>query len=392
MSSPSPAAIVDSILARVLPVVRAHGREGETLRRLPDPIAEVLVDSGAFLAQVPRSLGGHELPPSEVARLVEEISRADGGAGFVVGNINSQAYSMLALPVEGAREVFADRRAVIVGGAYPPARAEVVPGGYRVTGQAPFCSGAHMSTWVTAFSMVVENGAPVIGPHGMPNMVLAVLRREECELLDTWNTMGLRSSGSHDFRYTNVFVPTARAGVLSLGNPNDLFSGPVFRARLWSGHPAFAVTALGVARAALDEVTELAQRKTPNFMAKRVAESQSVQRLLGRAEARWRAARSYIYETIEELWKHQLTGEFVTTAHAIDMQLAACFAIESSREVTEMVHEIAGSTGFQEASPLEKLFRDAHTMSQHAFASAARFESAAKAIFGFDNDWAFFKL
>ncbi|HRC57799.1 MAG: hypothetical protein IPI49_22655 [Myxococcales bacterium] len=392
MTSESSAHIIDTILARVLPVVRAHASEGEQLRRLPAPTAEALISAGAFLAQVPASLGGFECAPAEVARMVEEISKVDGGTGFVVGNINSQAYSMLALPVEGAREVFADKRAVIVGGAFPPARAEVVPGGYRITGQAPFSSGAHMATWVTAFSMVVENGAPVIGPHGMPNMVLAVLRREDCELLDTWNTMGLRSSGSHDFKYTNVFVPTARAGVLSLGNPNDLFSGPVFRARLWSGHPAFAVTALGVARAALDEVTALALRKTPNFMAKKVAESQSVQRLLGRAEARWRAAHSYIYETIEELWKHQLTGEFVTNAHAIDMQLAACFAIESSREVSEMVHEIAGSTGFQEASPLEQLFRDAHTMSQHAFASAARFESAAKAILGFENDWAFFKL
>ena len=71
----------------------------------------------------------------------------------------------------------------------------------------------------------------------MPTMVLAVLKRKECELLDTWNTMGLRSSGSHDFKYTDVFVPTARAGLLTLGNPNPLFSGPIFRARLWSGHP-----------------------------------------------------------------------------------------------------------------------------------------------------------
>jgi alkylation response protein AidB-like acyl-CoA dehydrogenase len=392
MTPSNPSRIVDNILERVLPVIRAHLGEGERLRRLPDATAEALIDAGAFLAQVPEALGGYELPPAQVARLVEEISKVDAGAGFVVGNINSQAYSMLALPEAGAREVFANRRAVIVGGAFPPAQAVVVPGGYRVTGHAPFASGAHLSTWVTAFSMVLENGRPVSGPGGLPTMVLAVLKRQECELIDTWNTMGLRSSGSHDFKYTDVFVPTARAGVLSLGNPNALFSGPVFRARLWSGHPAFAMTALGVARTALDETTALALRKTANFMMQKVAESSSVQRLLGRAEAKWRAARAYLYDTVEELWKHQLTGEFVTNEHAIAMQLASCFAIESAREVTEQLHEIAGSTGFQEASPLEQLFRDAHTMSQHAFASAARFESAAKAMLGFENDWVFFKL
>jgi alkylation response protein AidB-like acyl-CoA dehydrogenase len=384
--------IVDRILAEVLPVIQAHAHEGEHLRRVPDSIAEALTSAGAFLAQVPQTLGGYELPPAEVARLVEEISKVDGSVGFIVGNINSQAYAMLAIPEEGVREVFADKRAVIVGGAFPPAQAVPVPGGYRVTGRAPFASGAHMATWVTAFSMVVENGMPRMSPEGVPAMLLAVLRRSECEVLDTWNTMGLRGTGSHDVEYTDVFVPSSRAGVLTLGEPNPLFCGPVFRARLWSGHPAFAMTALGVARAALNHTIELARNKSANFMMHKIGDSSSVQRLLGKAEAKWRGARAYLYETVDELWQHQLTGQFVTNDHAIDMQLAASFAIESAREVTELCHEIAGSTGFRQASPLEQLFRDAHTMSQHAFASQARYESAARAMLGLENDWVFFKL
>lgn len=374
-----------------MPVLREHVGEGEHLRRLPDATAAALINAGAFRAWVPRALGGHELPPAEFARLVEEISKVDSGAGFIVGNSNTNAYMMLALPEEGAREVFADRRAVLVGGGFPPAQAVPVDGGYRVTGQAGFASGAHLASWVFAFSMIVENGQPRFGPNGAPAMLIAVMRRDECELLDTWHAMGLRSSGSHDFKYTDVFVPAARAAPLAL-DPNPLFNGPLYRARLWAGHPAFALTALGVARAALDVTIELASNKTPNFMMQRVGSSQSVQRLLGRAEAKWRAARSYIYETVDDLWQHQLTGEFVTHEHAIDMQLASSFAIEAAREITESCHEIAGTTGFREGCPLERLFRDAHTMSQHAFASQARYESAAKAILGLENDWAFFSL
>ncbi|HEX8110180.1 MAG TPA: acyl-CoA dehydrogenase family protein [Kofleriaceae bacterium] len=393
MTTTNPTSVVEDILDRVLPVLGAHLGEGERLRRLPDATAEALLSSGAFLAWVPRELGGHELPPAEFARMVEAISRVDSGAGFIVGNCNTNAYMMVALPEEGVREIFADRRSVVVGGGFPPAQAVPVPGGYRITGQAGFASGAHLASWVFAFAMIVENGAPRIGPDGMPSMLIGVMRRSECELLDTWHTLGLRSSGSHDFKYTNVFVPSSRTAPLApLVNPNPLFRGPVYRARLWAGHPAFAVTGLGVARAALDIAFELAQHKTPNFMMQKLGDSPSVQRLLGRAEARWRAARAYIYETVDKLWKHQLTGEFVTHEHAIDMQLASSFAIEAAREVTELVHEIAGSTGFRENSPLERLFRDAHTMSQHAFTSAARFESAAKAMLGRDNDWAFFRL
>jgi indole-3-acetate monooxygenase len=392
MTTSTRTSVVEEILDRVRPVLGEHIGEGELLRRLPDATAKTLIDAGAFRCWVPKTLGGHELAPAEFARLVEEISRVDSGAGFIVGNSNTNAYMMLASSEEGAREVFADPRAVLAGGGFPPAQAVPVPGGYRVTGQASFASGAHLASWVFAFAMIIEDGQPRFGPHGAPEMVITVMRREDCELLDTWHTLGLRSSGSHDFRYTDVFVPESRVAQLALGSPNPLFSGPLYKARLWAGHPAFAMTGLGVVRAALDAAIELAKFKTPNFMQQRVGDSESVQRLLGRAEAKWRAARCYVYETVEELWEHQLTGELVTDEHALDMQLASSFAIESAREISEQVHEIAGSTGFREEAPLERLFRDVHTMSQHAFISPARFESAAKAMLGLENDWAFFSL
>lgn len=392
MATINASSVVDEILEQVVPVLRANVDEGERLRRLSDESIDALINAGTFLAQVPRALGGHELPPAETARLVEEIARIDAGAGFVAGNCNSEAYTLLAFSEEGAREVFADPRAVIAGGAFPPAQAVEVPGGYMFTGQASFASGAHLATWVLAFGMIVDAGQPRLGPDGTPSMLMAVLKREECELLDTWHTMGLRSSGSHDFRYTDVFVPTSRTAPLALAAPNDLFGGPLYRARLWAGHPAFAVTALGVARASLDATMELATRKTPNYMMQTVADNQAVQRLLGRAEAKWRAARAYVYETMDELWQHQLTGEFVTHEHAVDTQLACCFALESAREITEILHEIVGTTGFRQGNALERGFRDAHTMSQHAFASAARFESVGKALLGREIDWLFFQL
>ncbi len=92
MTMMTPTGVVDEILEQVLPVVRQHVGEGELLRRLPDPTAQALISSGAFLAQVPKSLGGHELAPAEFVRLVEEIARVDSGAGFIVGNCNTNAY------------------------------------------------------------------------------------------------------------------------------------------------------------------------------------------------------------------------------------------------------------------------------------------------------------
>ncbi|MFE3544329.1 acyl-CoA dehydrogenase family protein [Nocardia sp. NPDC059177] len=385
------ARIVDEMLERLIPILRSGVAAGEAHRRLPDDVARALVDAGAFQVQVPESLGGLELNPLEATRLVEELSRVDSSAGFLVGNMNSQAFAMMALSAEGVEEVFADKGAVICGGAFPPAMAVEVPGGYLVSGRAGFASGAHIATWVTAYAMLMVDGQPAMTPTG-PVMLLAAMDRGACELVENWDVLGLRGTGSHDYAYDQVFVPAARVAPLTLGEPNSHFSGPLYKSRLWSGHPAFAATALGVARAGLDEVGALVRTKRGNFMMEVLGDSPSVQRQLGKAEAKYRAARGYLYDTVDQLWQHQLTGEFVTTEHGIAMQLAACFVIETAREISEIVHEIAGSTGFRESSSLEKLFRDAHTLSQHAFASQTRYESAVKAMLGKPNDWLFFQL
>ncbi|MFF3227109.1 acyl-CoA dehydrogenase family protein [Nocardia suismassiliense] len=387
----SSAQIVDDMLEKLIPILQTSAAEGEAQQRLPEGAARALVEAGAFQVQVPKSLGGLELNPLEATRLVEELSRVDPSAGFLVGNMNSQAFAMMALSAEGVEEVFADKGAVICGGAFPPAMAVEAPGGYLISGRASFASGAHIASWVTAYAMLVENGQPKMTPAG-PVMLLAAMDRRDCELVDNWDVLGLKGTGSHDYSYQQVFVPAARVAPLTLGEPNRYFTAPLYRSRLWSGHSAFAATALGVARASLDEVTKLVQTKRGNFMTELLGDSASVQRQLGKAEAKHRAARSYLYSTVDELWQHQLTGEFVTTEHGISMQLAACFVIETAREISEITHEIAGSTGFRESSPLEKYFRDAHTISQHAFASQARYESAVKAMLGKPNDWLFFQL
>lgn len=381
--------LVNGMISAVRPMLEEAVAEGERENRLPRRAAQALIDVGAFRLQVPRSLGGLEVDPLHYIHFIERLSKIDPSAGFLVGNMNSQAFAMMALPAQGAEEIFSDERAAISGGAFPPATAERTEGGYFISGRAPFASGADFASWVTAYALL---GSEDNADAGRPTMLIAVMPKSDCTRIANWDVMGLKGTGSHDFSYSRVFVPEHRAAPLTLGDPNHHFSGPLFKSRLWSGHPAFAATALGIARASLDEVTKLIMTKKGNFMGSYIGESSSVQRLLGKAEARYRASRAYLYDTVEELWEFQKKGEFVNVDHGVAMQLAACYVIETAREIAEYVHEISGSTGFREGNMLEKNFRDLHTISQHAFASQSRYESAVKAMLGLPNDWLFFQL
>ncbi|NJM90907.1 MAG: hypothetical protein HC863_01065, partial [Myxococcales bacterium] len=127
MTTSNPSRVVDNILARVLPVIREHLGEGEQLRRLPEATAEALISAGAFLAQVPEALGGFELPPAEVARLVEEVSKVDAAPASSSATSTARHTRCWRCRRPACARSSPIAAPVIVGGAFPPAQAAVVP-------------------------------------------------------------------------------------------------------------------------------------------------------------------------------------------------------------------------------------------------------------------------
>jgi alkylation response protein AidB-like acyl-CoA dehydrogenase len=85
-------------------------------------------------------------------------------------------------------------------------------------------------------------------------------------------------------------------------------------------------------------------------------------------------------------------GRFLSQPQKIKIQLAACHAIRSAADAVELIHAAAGTSGIREEQPFERHFRDIHVITQHAFGSAARFESAGKLLLGQPGDWPFFEL
>src|SRR5215213_4125375 len=140
----SPAAIV----AQVDPVIRQYAAQGERDRRLAPAVIDAMLDAGVFRAWVPRALGGLEMDPVSAMGLFEGLAQADAAAGWVASNSVNTTVTFQAFPEEGAREVFADPRALIAVAAFPPGAATPVDGGYRVSGQWISASGCHYATTI----------------------------------------------------------------------------------------------------------------------------------------------------------------------------------------------------------------------------------------------------
>ena len=184
------------------------------------------------------------------------------------------------LPSNGAAEILNSKADTILGGTFTPGHPAIaVDGGYRLTGQWPFVSGAHHCDWLVFLLQVSEGGTLRVNEEGVPLQWFMFLPVDRAKILDTWDTLGMRGTGSHDVVIEDVFIPERHAGlVVPLERPGTAFQGPLYRLAGWFPVALCAVPALGAARAAIDELIQLARVKTPSFNPSTLAHRQVVQR------------------------------------------------------------------------------------------------------------------
>ena len=156
-----------SDVASLTPVIRDECVVVDRARALPATVVDVLRNAGVFQLLVPRAVGGAETDPLTFLRVVEQVSYADGSAGWctMIGG----GYGIFGgmLPPEGAREIFGDPATISAGNFRPDkGMAEVIDGGYRVSGCWELASGSSHASWYIAGAMLVQDGAPISGPRG----------------------------------------------------------------------------------------------------------------------------------------------------------------------------------------------------------------------------------
>ncbi len=362
-------------------VARELAVETERARRLPARLVAALCDSGLMRAGAPREVGGLELAPGTALRCAEQVARGDASAGWCVSIAITSSLLAAYLPPEGREELFGGGRGIAAGVWAPRGKARTTEGGVIVSGRWAFCSGISHADVLFAGCFIETNG-DMGGERSRPSVV--ALRKDDLEILDTWHTLGLRGTGSHDAVADEVFVPTAR--VLSL------FDGPVVRRPLYQ-FPVFgffalsvAAAALGNARAAIDAFVELAAAKVGLGSSRTLAERAPTQAALATAEASLGAAGALYYAAVEDAWEAAQRDEPVAVELRKGLRLAATHAVRASAEVVRSMYDLAGGTAIYDDSPLQRHFRDAHTATAHFQVNEASRELPGRILLGLPAD------
>lgn len=358
----------------------------EAERRVSAEIANRLAQAGYFRMLVPEALGGGEVHATQFVQALETLAIGDAATAWCVMTGATTGVLSAYIEPEGAKELWADHPEVIMAGIFAPmGRATQVEGGYKLSGRWPFASGCQNSHWRMGGALVMEDGAPRMLAEGVPEIRSMFFLSEDSQMHDTWTVSGMCGTGSHDISVEDVFVPSHRSVCMLEQAPRydaPLYKFPVF-GLLASG---VSGVSLGIARAAIDEMIELAQTKRRPGGKGTIANQDYVQRQIAEAETQLQAGRAYLYSSLSEVWEYASKHERIGDQEKVRVRLAATFATQSATKAVDAMYHLAGGAAIYKRNNLQRHFRDIHTITQHIMVNPNLYKVAGRLMLGLPTD------
>src|SRR5262245_46091938 len=359
-----------------------HAEYGDKHGRLADPVVEALHREGLYGMWVPRSLGGAELDPVSSLQVIENVAYGDPSAGWVLmASALAIGTGAAYLEESAVRELFSGTRLpVIAGQGTRPGTAVPRGGGFLLSGSWSFASGIKHGTHIHTLGIIEGTGEPRI----------FVLPVEQAQLIDNWDVMGLRGTGSIDYRIDAAFVPEGYTHFAVTETPRR--GGHLYTVGI-VGFAAMchSAWACGIGRRMLDEIGE--NVRVRGGRAGTQATSESFLEQYAKAEGGYGAARALVYETWADAWQTLERGQRLTTRQHSVIRLGMAHVTWAAHDVAKFVYASAGTTGLR-AGTIQRLFRDMHAGTQHVVASPPVFRAIGRELSGLapNSAWRFVEL
>ena len=364
----------------IVDVLKAQAPADEANGTLTPETVAVLEGAGLFGLKLPAVLGGYEADPVTQTLVLETLANANASAGWcaMVGATGA-AMPGAFLAEEAISEMFVSGRvprcaiaAMAIG------KAEVVDGGFRLTGRWPFGSGVRHSEWITAGALVTRKDKP--------EHLMMTFPTSSAHIHDNWQVAGLKGTGSCDFSADDIFVP--QAFTWDLLNDEPKRGGPLYQIAspgfVANEHAGFA---LGLARRALDAFLEKEAARSRSYTpgTASISARASIQRSLGANQIKLRAARDLVLDVNAEVWDAVQSGAPPTSRQQCELRATATYCTEVALDIVTETFRYAGGGAIYEKNVLQQCLRDLNAAAQHLMVSEVAYESLGQALLGATN-------
>lgn len=371
-----------SDIAKLRPLLRENGVQGEKDRRVLDASLQALKEVGALRVSTLKRFGGYELGHGAAMRVGREVARGDGGTAWVVSLLNSGAWYTRHFSEQVQEEIFGSDPDTLVSAVVAPTGvAKQVAGGYELTGQWAYNSGAWHADWALV-------AVRLEGPQGESlGEGQVLLPASDYWIEDVWRVAGMRSSGSNLLVADGAFVPDYRAIVTQeAGQLRDREPSGTPEYRAASVPLALLGPQLGLGRAMLDAVvTEVSKRGVAYTEIQRRADWVPFQLDVARAAQMLDTADLFAESAAAYLDEVDETADIDYLARA-RVRGDVGWAVENVTEAIRLLLSAAGAAAFAENNHMQRSWRDQAVVARHGYVSPPlSLEVYGKALLGVDN-------
>jgi 3-hydroxy-9,10-secoandrosta-1,3,5(10)-triene-9,17-dione monooxygenase len=347
------------------PIVHERAAQAERLRRLPEETDAAFRAAGFYRILQPARYGGREARYGLQTLLGAEVARGCASSGWALSVTAAHSWIFGMFPRQAQDEFWSPDPLRTLASSFLAVAPRLTPqaDGIRLSGRWRFSSNVDHCHGIMLLAMLPAADGP-------PRQTFAVLHRDQYEIEDTWNVVGLAATGSNDVVVTDAFVPQHRLlDVMSTRNGDT--PGAQANPHYLFGLPLFAVfshclvgPALGAAQGALDLIVDGVRDKTTVAHVKLAAQA-TIQARVAEAAAEIEAARALLQADrarINDMGRQRLLPDDETRVrYRLDVGYAAKLCVQA----IERLLPIVGGRGLELTDPFQRAWRDAHAVAQH---------------------------
>jgi len=341
-----------------------HAAASEKQGQLSQEWLEVIYQEKWFKLFVPQELDGLGLNLVEALRIEEKLAQLDGSLGWTVTLCAGAGWFVGFMEEELSKEVFSDPKVCVAGSGFVGGKADLLGENFLISGSWTYASGALHASHFTANCEMLEGGRPLLDKKGNPVVQAFILKKDEVQVLDGWNYMGMIATGSHAFKVENCPVPRNR--VFEIHPEKVTLGDPVFRYPfLQFAEATLAVNLLGISCHLINLIEEAFWRRH-EYRKYDKRHQKHFQKLLEKQRKKLEKLKKEFYALVQESCdeldaKGKIAKSLLKKVSRISRKLT-----QSCREANGKLYPFAGLEAAKTHTELNRVWRDFNTVSQHA--------------------------
>ncbi|MBS1511892.1 MAG: acyl-CoA dehydrogenase [Bacteroidetes bacterium] len=357
---PHPSTFID---AAAMQTIQQHAAAAEQLGTLHEKQLDVIYQNKWFNLYVPEQLGGLECTLEEALQIEEAIAYADGSTGWTVTLCSGANWFVGFLDEEITALLFNHSKVCFAGSGRAAGIATDGGDHYIINGSWNYASGASIATAFTANCHIKKDGKLLYHEDNSPVIQSFIFLKEEVTLLPNWKYIGMVATASNGFEVKQLKVSKNRSFVIGPEHavlPNTIFQYPF----LPFAETTLAVNHSGMACRFFELCREILEQRIHETHAYSHV-MQTLKEKLINAEKKWQWHRTLFYAVVNNSWnelihKKCISPSTLQSISSISRELAAM-----ARHFTDELYPYCGLAAANPANPINRVWRDLHTASQH---------------------------